>query len=72
MGLNMALNLQRHLVIKGLPPLHYSNRTLSRGQPLKDAGAVPEEDIVGVVRTSSIIFTMVNNMLLSRCIARAN
>lgn len=65
MGINMALNLQRHLNDKGLPPLHYSNRTLSRGQSLKDIGAIPEDDIEGVVSSSNIIFTMVSIMLLN-------
>lgn len=59
MGLNMALNLQGHLQSKGLPPLHYSNRNLSKGQPLQDAGAVPQNDFESVVRKSDIIFTMV-------------
>lgn len=59
MGIGMALNLQRHLAAKGLPPLRYSNRTLSRGEPLKEAGAVPEETFEAVVSKSDIIFTMV-------------
>jgi 3-hydroxyisobutyrate dehydrogenase-like beta-hydroxyacid dehydrogenase len=59
MGLSMALNLQKHLDSKSLPPLHYSNRNLSKGQPLQDAGAVPENDFESVVRKSDIIFTMV-------------
>jgi 3-hydroxyisobutyrate dehydrogenase-like beta-hydroxyacid dehydrogenase len=69
MGINMALNLQRHLNDKELPPLHYSNRTLPRGQPLKDIGAVPQENIEGVVENSNIIFTMVSDMPvdLSNC-----
>lgn len=56
----MALNLQKYLSSNGLPPLRYSNRTLSRGEPLKDAGAIPEEDFLNVVEKSSVIFTMVS------------
>lgn len=59
MGIGMALNLQKHLTSQGLAPLRYSNRTLSRGEPLKEAGAIPEEDFLKVVEKSSIIFTMV-------------
>ncbi|POR31088.1 6-phosphogluconate dehydrogenase family protein [Tolypocladium paradoxum] len=61
MGIGMALNLQNHLAAKGLPPLHYSNRTLSRGEPLKKAGAIPEDDFESVIKTSTIIFTMIAN-----------
>ena len=60
MGLGMALNLQKHLVAKGLPPLHYSNRTMSRGEPLKEAGAIPEETFESVVSSANVIFTMVS------------
>lgn len=59
MGIGMALNLQKHLAAQGMPPLHYSNRTISRGEPLKEAGAIPEETFEGVLSTSNIIFTMV-------------
>lgn len=60
MGLGMALNLQKHLRNKGSPPLRYSNRSLSKGQPLKDTGAIPEDDFESVVQKSDIIFTMVH------------
>lgn len=63
MGIGMALNLQRHLTAQSLPPLHYSNRTLSRGEPLKDAGAIPEEDFGSVLEKSTIIFTMVCSII---------
>lgn len=59
MGIPMALNLQRHLAAKGMPPLRYSNRTISRGELLKEAGGIPEEKFEGVVSKSNIIFTMV-------------
>ena len=61
MGIGMALNLQKHLAAKGLPPLHYSNRTLSRGDVLKEAGAVPEATLEDVVAKSNIVFTMISN-----------
>lgn len=64
MGLGMAVNLQKHLASKGLPPLHYSNRTLSRGEPLKEAGAIPEETFESVVSKSNVIFTMVSCLSL--------
>jgi 3-hydroxyisobutyrate dehydrogenase-like beta-hydroxyacid dehydrogenase len=59
MGLGMALNLQKHLQSKGLRQLYYSNRNLSKGQPLQNEGAVPENDFESLVRKSDIIFTMV-------------
>lgn len=59
MGIGMALNLQKHLAPQGMPPLRYSNRTMSRGEPLKEAGAIPEETFEGVISKSNIIFTMV-------------
>lgn len=59
MGLHMALNLQKHLQAKTLPPLHYSNRSMVKGQPLQDAGAIPESDFEGLVQASDLIFTMV-------------
>ncbi|TDZ35541.1 Zinc finger protein [Colletotrichum trifolii] len=35
MGIGMALNLQNHVAANALPPLRYSNRTISRGDALK-------------------------------------
>lgn len=58
MGLGMSLNLQRYLQAKDLPPLRYSNRTISKGDVLRDAGAVPEE-FYALVQKSDVIFTMV-------------
>lgn len=63
MGIGMALNLQKHLAAKNLPPLRYSNRTMSRGEPLKEAGAIPEESFEDVISKSNIIFTMVSCLL---------
>ncbi|KAL4752275.1 hypothetical protein BDW72DRAFT_192221 [Aspergillus terricola var. indicus] len=73
MGLSMARNLQRHLQAQGQPALHYSNRSLAKGQPLQDAGATPEKDFESLVQVCDIIFTMVStddvlNELLSKAI----
>lgn len=59
MGLGMALNLQKYLQANSLSPLRYSNRTLSKGQTLQDAGAIPENEFQDVVEQSDVIFTMV-------------
>jgi 3-hydroxyisobutyrate dehydrogenase-like beta-hydroxyacid dehydrogenase len=59
MGLGMALNLQKHLQAQGGPPLRYSNRSLGKGQPLQDAGAIPEKDFEALAQSCDIIFTMV-------------
>lgn len=69
MGLGMALNLQRHLQVNDLPPLRYSNRTLSKGKPLQDAGAIPEDQFQEVVEKSDLIFTMVREY---HCICQAS
>ncbi|EEA25649.1 hypothetical protein TMatcc_006124 [Talaromyces marneffei ATCC 18224] len=61
MGLAMATNLQRHLSAKQGLALLYSNRTLSRGEPLQQLGAVPQPSFSDLVSKSSIIFTMVSN-----------
>ncbi|CAI7597543.1 unnamed protein product [Penicillium glandicola] len=61
MGLGMSLNLQKYLQTNNLSPLHYSNRTLSKGDVLHDEGAVPEEKFEDLVRNSDVIFTMISN-----------
>lgn len=61
MGLAMASNLQRHLSAKQGLGLLYSNRTLSRGEPLQQLGAVPQPSFGDLVSKSNIIFTMVSN-----------
>jgi 3-hydroxyisobutyrate dehydrogenase-like beta-hydroxyacid dehydrogenase len=55
----MSLNLQKYLKSNNLPPLLYSNRTLSKGDLLQDEGAVPEEKFEDLVQNSDVIFTMV-------------
>ncbi|KAH0424884.1 hypothetical protein CcaCcLH18_11311 [Colletotrichum camelliae] len=61
MGIGMALNLHNHLAANGLPPLRYSNRTLSRGDALREVGGLPERDFETLVLKSTIIFTMISN-----------
>jgi 3-hydroxyisobutyrate dehydrogenase-like beta-hydroxyacid dehydrogenase len=56
MGLGMATNLQKHLSDTGAPGLHYHNRTMSRGDPLEQAGGVPCSSIGDLVARSDIIF----------------
>jgi 3-hydroxyisobutyrate dehydrogenase-like beta-hydroxyacid dehydrogenase len=58
MGIGMALNLQKHLQESKQPSLHYSNRTLSKGDSLKAAGGVEESDYAALVKSCDIIFTM--------------
>ncbi|KAL3484929.1 6-phosphogluconate dehydrogenase family protein [Aspergillus germanicus] len=61
MGLGMALNLQKHLHAQGGPPLRYSNRSFAKGQPLLNAGAIPEKGFEALVQSCDIIFTMISN-----------
>jgi 3-hydroxyisobutyrate dehydrogenase-like beta-hydroxyacid dehydrogenase len=56
MGLPMATNLQRHLSQKGAPSLRYFNRTISRGDSLKDIGGVAATSIKDLVSNTDIIF----------------
>ncbi|KAF9871125.1 6-phosphogluconate dehydrogenase family protein [Colletotrichum karsti] len=59
MGLPMALNLHKKLQSHG-SSLTFSNRTLSKGAELVDAGAVAKSSIVEVVQACDDIFTMVS------------
>ncbi|KAH6685985.1 6-phosphogluconate dehydrogenase family protein [Plectosphaerella plurivora] len=74
MGIGMAFNVQKHLQYQRLPPLHYSNRTLSRGEPLQAAGAIQEGTFEDVLRVADIVFTMISddavlNDLLEKALA---
>lgn len=62
MGLAMALNLQKHIQRQeeeSLPPLKYWNRTISRGNLLKELGATACATIADLVQTSDVIFISV-------------
>ncbi|KAL3467992.1 hypothetical protein BJX64DRAFT_273561 [Aspergillus heterothallicus] len=62
MGLAMATNLQKHLATKStIGSLLYSNRTMTRGDPLKALGGIPESSFPKLVSQCGIIFTMVSN-----------
>ncbi|RGP79021.1 oxidoreductase yfjr [Fusarium longipes] len=56
MGLPMATNLQKHLSSNKTSNLIYFNRTISRGDPLKDVGAQPALSAKDLVDKSDIIF----------------
>ncbi|GKU20243.1 unnamed protein product [Fusarium langsethiae] len=56
MGLPMATNLQKHLISTGASNLIYFNRTISRGDPLKDIGARPASSARDLVANSDVIF----------------
>lgn len=62
MGIGMALNVQKRLQSERLPPLHYSNRTLSRGELLQAAGAIQEGTFEDILRVADVIFTMVGRL----------
>ncbi|KNG51463.1 6-phosphogluconate dehydrogenase nad-binding [Stemphylium lycopersici] len=64
MGLAMALNLQKHIQRQeeeSLPPLKYWNRTISRGNLLKELGATACATIADLVQTSDVIFISVSD-----------
>jgi 3-hydroxyisobutyrate dehydrogenase-like beta-hydroxyacid dehydrogenase len=64
MGLGMSLNIQKELNKTGSPPLHYTNRTISRGEPLADIGGVACASIAELAQISDIIFISVSLALL--------
>jgi 3-hydroxyisobutyrate dehydrogenase-like beta-hydroxyacid dehydrogenase len=64
MGLAMATNIQKHITEKGLPALRYWNRTLSRGEPLKELGSIPCELPEDLVQSCDIIFISVRQLYI--------
>jgi len=60
MGLAMATNLQKYLKANSAAPLHFTNRTLSRGAPLEELGGVPITSVSEVLKGSDIIFLSVS------------
>jgi 3-hydroxyisobutyrate dehydrogenase-like beta-hydroxyacid dehydrogenase len=65
MGIGMAKNLQKYLTSVSAPALIYTNRTLSRGESLKELGGIPAETVTEVAKKSEIIFSCVRLNLLS-------
>ncbi|KAH9219501.1 6-phosphogluconate dehydrogenase [Leptodontidium sp. 2 PMI_412] len=61
MGIGMSKNLQKYLTSTSAPALIYTNRTLSRGESLKELGAIPVETVKEVASKSEIIFSCVSN-----------
>ena len=56
MGLGMATTLQKHLASVGGPPLTFFNRTISRGDPLREIGGHPASSVKDLASSSDIIF----------------
>jgi 3-hydroxyisobutyrate dehydrogenase-like beta-hydroxyacid dehydrogenase len=63
MGLAMATNIQKYLRQHNLPPLKYWNRTLSRGDDLKDIGGTSCRSIADLVQSCDVIFISVSSLL---------
>ncbi|KAF2018759.1 NAD(P)-binding protein [Aaosphaeria arxii CBS 175.79] len=61
MGLAMATNIQKHLNENEAAPLRYFNRTISRGEALKEIGGVPGDSIAKLTNECDIIFISVSN-----------
>jgi 3-hydroxyisobutyrate dehydrogenase-like beta-hydroxyacid dehydrogenase len=61
MGLGMATNLHKYTKNNSMPPLSYTNRTLSRGDSLRALGATPKSSVSELVRSSDIIFSSVSD-----------
>lgn len=60
MGLAMALNMQKHLKATVQPNLHYWNRTISKGDKLKDIGGEPCTCAVNVAWKCGVMFISVS------------
>ncbi|KAK2016123.1 NAD(P)-binding protein [Colletotrichum eremochloae] len=56
MGLGMASNLQKHLIKLNAPNLQYYNRTISRGAPLSEIGALACSNVKDLVDNTDIAF----------------
>lgn len=59
MGIGMAKNLQAHLSATASPNLLFTNRTISRGDVLKNIGAIPVITVAELAKKSDIIFSCV-------------
>ncbi|KAL5120242.1 hypothetical protein ACEQ8H_001800 [Pleosporales sp. CAS-2024a] len=57
----MATNLQTHIASKALPSLQYWNRTISRGDALKDIGGVPCQSPADLANKCDVIFISVSD-----------
>lgn len=56
MGLPMGCRLQKHLTEHNLHALHFANRNLSKGDPLKKLGGIPCQDITELVQACDVIW----------------
>ena len=72
MGLAMAFNLQDYLIKQDLPALRYSNRHISRGDSLKEIGAIPCQNVGELVQACDVIFISVSALFSQRIIATYN
>lgn len=61
MGIGMAVNLQKHLAQAGAPSLHFHNRTMSRGEPLKAIGGVPCTTMRDLVTNADMVFLSIGD-----------
>ncbi|RYN35819.1 hypothetical protein AA0113_g1288 [Alternaria arborescens] len=68
MGLAMATNMQKHLKKHGLPLLKYWNRTISRGDSLKDIGGTPCPSIADLAQNCDVIFISVSDDTVLRSV----
>lgn len=59
MGLGMSKNLQAHLSATGVPALLFTNRTIARGDSLKESGGIPVESVTDLAKKCDLIFSCV-------------
>lgn len=62
MGLAMATNIQNHLKEKEFTLLKYFNRTISKGEELKEGGGTPSPSIEELVQGCDVIFISVRSL----------
>lgn len=56
----MALNIQSYSRANNQPPLHYWNRTISKGDTLRDIGGIPTESIRDLAAACDMIWISVS------------
>jgi 3-hydroxyisobutyrate dehydrogenase-like beta-hydroxyacid dehydrogenase len=61
MGLAMAQNIQKHLKATGQPSLCYWNRTISKGEELKNIGGEPYNHAIEVAWNCRVTFISVSH-----------
>lgn len=72
MGSGMAANLQRFLQKNEKPSLIYYNRTISKGDDIKELGGVAALSVIDLASKSDLVFICVSSIKRDICLRFAN